>query len=298
MKVAIIGSGRIGSLIAFYLTVRDSIKEIVLIDKSREKADSDASDISYIPAVIGNAKLYAGGYETTADSNIVVIAAQSDPNNVEMQLQNVKEIVTNVMHFTQKAIFIIVSDPIDVLTYMVTKVTGLPRERVIGVGTYLDTIKLKSILAYKLGYTPINVDAMVIGEHGENMVALTEHINIHGLPIKSVKNIDKQLIKEALDSIRAKSGKEEAASSHFSSAVAVADIIEAIAYDERVLLPVSFLQQGEYGIENVALSLPAIIGERGIEDILEIDLAAEDRKRLELGAALLKAEIARYEKSN
>jgi len=296
MKVAIVGSGRIGSLVAFYLTVRDSIDEIVLIDKSKEKADTDAVDISYIPAMIGNTKLYSGGFESTADSDIVVIAAQADKNNIEDQISNVKEIVDNVMKFNQDLIFIIVSDPIDVITYVVSKATGLPREKVIGAGTFLDTIAYKSILAYKLGHNPVDVEAMIIGEHGENMLALKELINIHGISLNSFPDIDKGVIDESYTMVKENRTNDLRSSLQFSPAVAVANIIEAIVHDKRVLLPLCFMLNGEYGLKDVAISVPVIIGKNGIEEVVEIDLSEANKKQLELGAALLKTEITKYNK--
>jgi len=296
MKVAIVGSGRIGSLVAFYLTVRDSINEIVLIDKSREKADTDATDISYIPAMIGNTKLYSGGYETTSDTDIVVVAAHGDQDDVDKRIDSVKEIVANVMRYNQDLIFIVVSDPVDMLTYVVAKATGLPREKILGVGTFLDTIAYKSILAYKWGYNPIDVEAMIIGEHGDNMLHLNRLINIHGVPIDLVKGIDKSVIEDACNMVKENRKNYRNNNLQFSPAVAVANVIEAIAYDDRHLLPVSFLQKGEYGIEDVCISLPALIGRNGIEDIVEIELNEDEQKQLELGAALIKTEIAKYER--
>lgn len=296
MKVAIIGIGRVGSLIAIQLATRESCKEIVLIDKDSAKADKQAQDIDLIS---GNTKVYSGKYETTADSDLIVIAINSVKTEIEETVDQLKEVIGNVTEFNKEAHLLIVTQPIDLATYTAYKVSGFKKEKVIGIGTASNEIIFRSALAKELNYNANDLKITTIGEHGNNALPIFSSASLHGIPLDNLTDFDPAVLSKILEETKEqlKEDKEEKVNYIIPASITV-KMIEAILYDTREVFTASFFLTGEYNMEETALSLPVVLGSEGILDVLNLDLSEEETKALNESANKIKTEITALEQSN
>jgi malate dehydrogenase (NAD) (EC 1.1.1.37) len=300
MKVGIIGGGgRVGSNAAYALQLRGAVSEIVLLDINREAAEGEALDLRHGAAMSQPIRFSVGDYADLQGANLVIITAglrrRPDESRLELINRNVglfREILGNLrgVALADNAILLVVSNPVDILTYLAVKESGLPAERVIGLGTVLDTCRFRSFLAEHFAVAATDVDALILGEHGDSMVPAWSCATIAGVPLKDYPGYSQ----EAMDAIfeRTKNSGAEAirlkGGAGYAVGVSIAQVVNAIALDTRQVLPVSTLQAGALGISDVCFSLPTRVGRNGVQAVIEIGVSDEERAALQTSASVLK----------
>ena len=304
-KAAVIGCGFVGSASAFALMQSGLFSELVLIDSDRDRAEGEALDISHGVPLSRPVKIYAGGYSDIRDASVIILAAGANQKPGETRLDLVhknvkifKSIIPKINDCGFGGILLAVANPVDVLTYAATKLSSLPESRVIGSGTVLDTARLRYRLGEYLGVDSRGVHAFIIGEHGDSEIAAWHSANVAGIPLNSFCEMrgsfehEEDMIKIAED---VKNMAYEIISkknaTYYGIAMAVKRICEAILRDEKSILPVSSVMHGEYGIEGVALSIPAIVGKDGIEAKITINVSESECSMLLKSADAIKSAI-------
>ena len=306
-KIALVGCGMVGMSMAYSLVNRGGINELVLIDINKEKTIGEAMDLSHgVPFSPGKIEIKAGDYEDCHDADIVVITAgvpqkQGGETRLELAQTNakiVKEITENVVKSGFNGIFIIASNPVDLMSYVVQKVSGFPREKVIGSGTLLDTARLRYIISQKLKVTSKNVHAYIMGEHGDSSFVpwsqcnvgcknLTEMYKEHGYSAADLERVHQEVADAAYEII------EKKKATYYGIGIALSRLVAAILNDENVILTVSTLQQGEYGINDIYIGVPAIIDASGVREIVKLNLDKTEQAKLEQSANILKETMER-----
>ena len=308
-KAAVIGCGFVGSSIAFSLMQRGLFSELVLIDANRNKAEGEAMDLSHGLPYAASMRICAGTYDDAADCALVILAAGASQKPGESRLdligRNVailKSIIPELTRRLFQGILLVVSNPVDVLTYAAWRLSGLPACHVIGSGTVLDTARLKYLLGQALGVDSRNVHAAVIGEHGDSELPVWSSANISSMDLdrfcqlRGVLNYRKELDRierEVRDSAYAIIERKGA--TYYGIAMAVSRIAQCIVKNESAMLPVSVVLEGQYGLRDLCLSIPAIVGQDGVETVLEIPLDPEEHEALLASARQLEQVIRRLE---
>lgn len=305
-KAAVIGCGFVGSATAFTLMQSRLFSELVLLDVNMEKADGEAKDIAHGIPFAGQMKIYAGTYDDAADAAIIIITAGANQNPGETRLDLVQKntaiyqsIIPEIVKRDFGGILLIVSNPVDILTYVALKLSGLPENRVLGSGTVLDTARLKYALGEHLGVDSRSVHSFIIGEHGDSEIAAWSSTNVSGIPLNDFCEMRGHFNHDAaMDAIaeKVKNSAYEIISkkqaTYYGIAMSVKRICECIVRNERSILPVSAMMHGEYGIEDITLSMPAIVGIGGVETHVPIALSEEEAEKLVESAKKLK-EVAK-----
>ncbi len=284
MKISIIGGGGlVGSCAAFALQTAGIVQEIALLDVNEDLASGQSLDLLHGGPSVADQVISSGGYEHIPTTDVICITAglRRSPGESRLDLINRNvdlfiKILDSIQSVGPKsgAIVLVVSNPVDVLTYLAWRRLGLAPSQVIGLGTQLDTIRFRSLIAQQLGAPPTQVSALILGEHGDSMVPIWSSATIAGLPLEKypgwTANLTVELFKRTQGSgaevIRKKGG------AGFAVGIAIRDVIGAIARDSRQVLPVSSVQNGCYGIRDVALSVPTVIGRTGVVATHEIEL--------------------------
>jgi L-lactate dehydrogenase len=299
MKVSIIGAGGlVGSCTAFALQCGGVVRELALLDVNEEAAAGQALDLLHGGPSAADQLIRAGGYEQVADSDLVCITAglrrKPDESRLDLINRNVDlfvQILDSISNagIKQDAVVLVVSNPVDVLTYLAAQRLDLPTDQVLGLGTQLDTIRFRSLIAEQLSAAPSQVDALILGEHGESMVPIFSSASVNGLPLQKFPGWTAQLANDLF--IRTKgSGAEvikKKGGAGFAVGLAIRDVIESIALDKRQMLPVSSVQQGCYGIRDVALSVPTVVGCGGVMARQEIALWPKEVQAIRKSGQLL-----------
>ena len=301
-KVAVIGCGFVGATSAFSLIQSGLFSEMVLIDANHEKAVGEAMDLSHGSAYSTPVKIYAGSYDDIVDAGLIVITAGANqkPNETRLDLvkKNVsifKSIIPEIKERNCEGILLIVSNPVDILTYVTLKLSGFPANRVIGSGTVLDTARLKHVLGEHLQVDSRNIHAYVIGEHGDSELAVWSGAQVAGIHINHYCELRghfqhqeamNRLYQEVRDS--AYHIIERKGATYYGVAVAVKRIAEAIVKNEHAVLPISSLMQGEFGLSDLCLSIPTVVGNKGVEMVVDIYLDNEEKQKLLESAHALK----------
>ena len=293
-KAAIVGCGFVGASIAFSLMQRGVFSELVLIDANRQKAEGEAMDLSHGVPYTSSMDIYAGDYRDTADCALVIVTAGANQKPGETRLdlidKNVailRSILPNLTAAGFAGILMLVSNPVDVLTYAAQRISGYPAERVIGSGTVLDTARLKYELGRHLDVDARSIHAVIIGEHGDSELAVWSGANVSGIDLNHFCELrghfdHENAMQRIYEAVRGSAYEiiERKGATYYGIAMAVARISEAIVRDEHAVLPVSVLQRGEYGPSELALSLPSVVGHAGVEKVLEIPLSPEESRAL------------------
>lgn len=300
-KIAIIGCGFVGSATAFSLMQSGLFSEMVLIDADRDKAEGEALDISHGVPLANPVRVCGGSYDDIVDAAIIVITAGANQKPGETRLDLVKRnteifksIIPEITRRNCRGILLVVSNPVDILTQVALKLSGLPKNRVIGSGTVLDTSRLKHLLGVHLGVDSRSVHAFIIGEHGDSEIAVFSSANVSGIPVREFCELrgfynheeeTARIAQRVKDSAYVIIRKKKA--TYYGIAMAVKRICEAILRDEKSILSVSFMTEGPYGIRDVVLSVPAILGKDGVEMQVPIALDTEELRKLQASAQLL-----------
>ncbi|MCM8773164.1 MAG: L-lactate dehydrogenase [Candidatus Omnitrophica bacterium] len=304
-KIAIVGVGNVGSTFAFSLMMRGLVREIVLIDRDTKRAEGECMDLNHGASFVPPVKIYSQGYDGCQGANIVVITAGvrqlTGETRIDLVKRNIdifKEIIPKIVNYAKDAIILVVSNPVDILSYFTWKISGLPSKRVIGSGTVLDSSRFRYLISQHCQIDPRNIHAYVIGEHGDSELPLLSSANIGGMPFfnycpvcskfsrcdpqKELENIFKEVKNAAYKIIEAKGA------TYYAIALALVRIVEAILRDENSLLPVSTLIYDYYGIDDVYLGIPSIVNAKGVEKFLRLDLSSKEEEQLRYSANVLK----------
>lgn len=305
MKVGIIGGGGIvGASAGFALQLGGIVHEIVIVDVNADLAEGQALDMMHGAPAIADQVITAGGYEDLADADLLCITAglrrKPDESRLALINRNVelfKKILASITNAGMKpdATVLVVSNPVDILTYLAAEELGLPKSRVIGLGTLLDTLRFRSLLALNLQAPATQVSAIILGEHGDSMVPIWSSASIGGLPLEKYPGYTQKLGQETF--IRAKtSGAEmikKKTGAGYAVGVSIAEVVHAIALDSKRILPISSVQRGCYGLRDVALSVPTIVGRDGAEQPLEIELWPKEVQALKRSGAILQETLSK-----
>lgn len=304
-KAAVIGCGFVGSASAFALMQSGLFSEIVLVDVDHDRAEGEALDIAHGMPLAKPVQIYAGDYDDATDAAVIIVTAGASQKPGETRLDLVKKnaaIFKSIMpEFAKrhcKGIMLVVSNPVDILTYAAAKYSGMPVNRVIGSGTVLDSARLKYLLSEHLSVDSRSIHAYIIGEHGDSEFAAWSSANVSGVPIydfckmrghthfeKASQEIEANVRNSAYEIIKRKHA------TYYGIAMAVKRICEAVIRDEKSVLPVSSVMKDVYGVEDVALSMPAIVGKDGIEDLIPVCLDVSEQRKLRESASVLREVI-------
>lgn len=310
-KVAVVGCGFVGSASAFALMQTGLFSEMVLVDVVKEKAVGEAMDISHGTALAHPMKIYAGDYEDIKDASVIVVTAGAAQKPGETRLDLIQKnvnifasIMPEIKRIQPLGVMLVVSNPVDILTYVAQQMSGMPKNRVFGSGTVLDTSRLRYALSTKLNVDSRSVHAYVIGEHGDSEIVCWSNANISGVPLhdffalKGLGDIDfEKTQREIADDVK-NCAYEIIARKHatyYGIAMSVCRLCTAIVRDEKAVLPVSVALNGSYGIDGICLSVPAIVGHDGIEGLVPVSMNEEERTRLLNSANILKETMAKVQ---
>lgn len=298
-KITIVGAGHVGSTTAYTLMMSGLVSEIVLIDINREKAEGDAMDMNHGVSFVSPVRIIAGDYCDIKGSDMVIITAGANQREGEKRTDLLKrnadifkDIITNILRYCHDdTILQVVTNPVDILTYITYKISGFSKHNVFGSGTVLDTSRLKYLIGEKANVDVRNVHTYIIGEHGDSEVPAWSVTNVAGMsvedycgdPHNNYKNEFYHKTKNAAYEIISKKG-----ATYYAIALAVKRIVESIIGDENSILTISSLFDGEYGISDICLSVPTVVGANGAEKIIEIDFSDEEISGLKKSADMLK----------
>lgn len=293
-KVAIVGAGMVGSSCAYSMVNQAICDEIMMIDRTYDRAMAQALDLSHcMDFTSTRTKVYAGTHSDCAGMDVVILTAGANPKAGQTRLDVLeasavitREIITNIMAGGFDGIFVVAANPVDIVTYMVWKISGLPRHRIIGTGTSIDSSRLKTLLSDVFSIDPRSVNGYALGEHGESQFVAWSHVTIGGKPILQIMDQHRERFQHLdLEDISRKTkdaGWEiftKKGSTHFGIGSALAYITRSILNDEHKIIAVSAILDGEYGQSGICTGVPAIIGNTGIQELLELNLNTEEAEK-------------------
>src|SRR5438034_7842700 len=305
MKVTIIGGGgRVGSCAAFALQCAGLVAEIQILDANKDMAEGEALDLVHGSAFAGDQKIYSGDYARAADSDLFLITAglQRKPDESRLDLIN-----RNVVLFAQildsiksaglrkEAHVFVVSNPVDILTDLAVQRLGLSWQHVYGLGTMLDTSRFSSFIADELKLAPTQVKALILGEHGDSMIPVWSSATVNGLPLTGLPECTPGFQNAIFERTKG-SGAEvikRKGGAGWAVAIAIREVIHAVLLNKKALLPVSSLVKGTYGIQDICLSVPSVVGRNGVEKHVEIKLWPKEQMALQQSARSLQETLAK-----
>ena len=307
-KVTIIGAGSVGATTAFALLARNAASEVVLIDINTDKALGEALDIKQATPFIDNCDIYAGSYCDAVDSDVVVITSgigrkpgQTRLELVQTNVNIVKSIATEITKYAPNAIYIIVANPVDILTYAFLKCTGLPKNQVFGTGTVLDTIRLRTRLAEIYNVNKQQVHANVLGEHGDTSFVAWSTATIAGIPVDEYNasiatpyNLPTEYSREDVENYVKKSGGKIIARKGctvYGIGMSTTHIVKTLSGNAETAMTISSLHEGEYGISDVCLSSLSLVDSTGVRSIITQKLTDDELQKLYASAQVLKEVI-------
>ena len=304
-KISIIGCGNVGIRYAYALILKGIAREIVMVDIDRKRLEGEVMDLSHTAPYTSPVDIIAGDYEDIENSDIIVITAgrSQKPGETRLDLVNknvglFKEIIPKIQKKAPKSIYLIVSNPVDILSYVTYKISGKPKNEIMGSGTVLDTARFRYLLAKNCHVDASNVHAYVLGEHGDSEYAVWSSAMIGGTLIKEYCNMRKivdlqdadEKFKKIFDQVKNSAYEiiERKGETSYGIGLALARISQAIVNDENSILPVSTLIENFYDINDLYLSLPCIINKNGVEETLKIELNEEEIKNFKFSANTIK----------
>ncbi len=303
-KVVVIGTGFVGTSYAYALLNQGVVNEVVLIDLDQAKADGEARDLNHGMAFGNPMRIKAGDYEECHNADLVVITAGANQKPGETRLDLVtknakifKGIVDKVMGVDFQGIFVIATNPVDILTHLTREISGLPKERVIGSGTILDTARFRYLLGEHFEVDPRNVHAYIIGEHGDSELPVWSHVQIGGVPLSQYAGIDNfhqnnDMI-EIFENVRDAAYHiiERKGATYYGIGLGLVRLTKAILNNENAILTVSAKLEGQYGLNDLYIGVPVLLNENGIREVIELDLTEKETQQLHESAAVIQEMI-------
>lgn len=300
-KVAIVGVGMVGMSFAYSMLNQDICDELCLIDINKERARGEAADLSHgLPFAPSSMKIYAGEYEDCADMDLVVICAgapqlegETRRDLLQKNYKVFKTIVKPVVESGFKGVFLVASNPVDVMTKVVLDLSGFPPEKVLGTGTTLDTARLRYMMSDYFKLNPRNVHAYVIGEHGDSEFVAWSNAQISVLPVSQLENYNENMMSvlmkiavsvrdSAYEIIKAKKA------TYYGIGMVLSRLTRAILNDENSVFTVSAYLNGQYDEKNIYIGVPAVINRNGVREILELSLNSEEKRKFKHSGDILK----------
>ena len=309
-KVVIVGAGAVGSASAFSLLNKGSAGEIVLIDRNKKKAEGEAMDLQHsLEFQTRNTAIKAGDWEDCGDADIVVLTAAAPYDGVpdrNAMLRKTEAVLSGIVPEIMKSgfdgIFIVVSNPVDVMTWLVRELSGLPASRVIGTGTGLETARLKQLIGQLTGMDPRSIDAVVMGEHGNSMMVPWSHVRAGGKPLSDCfaddseryghVDLDKLLEDTREAGTRVLNAK---GNTQYAIAACVTSLVTAILNNDNTVIPVSAMLEGQYGQDGVYCGVPVILDRHGVRDIGTLHLTDEEQEKFAQSARTVKENIGKLD---
>ncbi len=301
-KVVVVGTGSVGISYAYSMLNQALCDDLVLIDLNRKRAEGEARDFRHgMPYAASPARIYVGDYGDCSDADIVCICAglpqrpgETRLDLIDNNLRVFHSIVTAVMASGFDGIFLVATNPVDVLSYATWRFSGLPKERVIGSGTIIDSARFRSCLGNEFNVAPWSVDAMMIGEHGDSVIAVWSTANISGMSVKKILRQEeggKARMEKIYSNVRNAAYEviEAKGSTSHGIGMGLSRISNAILHNQGVVLPVSSLLEGEFGQENVYIGVPTVVNRQGAVRIINLDLSDDEAEQFARSAELLKS---------
>ncbi len=306
MKVTVVGAGHVGATCA-QRVVENDIADVYLVDIVEGLAAGKALDLAQAAPLIGHSRRIEGGteYGPAEGSDVVVITAgvarrpgMSRDDLLATNGKIVTAIVEQLSAVAPDAIIIMVTNPLDVTTHIAMQVSGHPRERVMGMAGALDTARLRSFIAMELGCSPADVQAVVLGGHGDSMVPLAGSATVGGVPVAQLIEPDRlaEIIRRTRDGGAEVVGLLKTGSAFYAPSAGVTDMVASILRDQKRVIPVSVLLRGEYGIQDTFVGVPARLGAGGVEEIIEVELAEDELAALHASAEHVRETVAAWER--
>jgi L-lactate dehydrogenase len=301
-KVVIVGAGFVGTTFAYSLIIRGLVSQIAVIDVNKERAEGEVMDLNHGLPFAYPVKIWSGDYSDCKGADIVVIAVdkgqkieQSRLELAEGNFEIMKQIVPQITKYSHECILLVVSNPLDVMTYAALKLSGFPKNKVIGSGTILDTARLRYLLGEYLSIDPRNVHAYIVGEHGDSEVPVWSLANVAGMHLKDycpICNVPYDLerlnelflkVKNAGYEIIRRKGR-----TYYAIALGMTKIVESIVRDENSVLTVSCHLQDYHGVSNICLSVPVIVNRQGVREIIKLPLDEKEKAQFQASASIVK----------
>lgn len=301
-KIVIVGAGFVGTTFAYSLLIHGTVSQIAIIDINKERAEGEVMDLNHGLPFAYPVKIWAGDYHDCKDADIICIAVDKGQKIEESRLdlaegnfEIMKQIITKITEYNKECILLVVSNPLDVMTYAALKLSGFPRNKVLGSGTILDTARLRYLLGEYLQIDPRNVHAYIIGEHGDSEVPLWSLANVAGIRLKDYCPIckvpyDPEQLNDLFLKVR-NAGYEiikRKGRTNYAVALGLTKIVESIIRDENAVLTVSCLLEDYHGISNICLSVPAILNRSGVKEIIKLPLDEKEIKDFQKSAAIIR----------
>lgn len=310
-RVAVVGTGFVGTSIAYSMINQGITNELVLIDVNQEKAEGEALDLlDGMSWAQENIKVWAGDYKECRDADIVVITAglnqkpgQTRLDLIDMNARIMKDVVKEVMNSGFEGVLLIASNPVDVLTYVAWQASGLPYSQVVGTGTTLDTTRFRKELSEKLQIDPRSIHGYIIGEHGDSEVAVWSHTTVGGKPLLEFIVQNNRLTVDDLTKLADKVKNaayeiiDKKQATFYGIGMSAARIIKAILNNEQAVLPVSAYLNGEYGNKNIFTGVPSVVGQNGVREIIELNIDQNEKQKFENSINELKKVISSLEEA-
>jgi L-lactate dehydrogenase len=301
-KVCIVGCGNVGMRYAYSMMIGGVAREMVLVDYNKKKAEGEAMDLSHGAPFVSPIKIYSGDYPDTADSDLVVITAgrgqkpgETRPDLLKGNIEIFKTIVPEIVKHSPKAIILVATNPVDVLSYITYKISGKPSQEVIGSGTVLDTSRFRYLISKELNVDSRNIHASIFGEHGDSEFSMWSKAIIGDVFFKDYfeaqdKEKGEHKLKEIFEDVRDSAYKiiDKKGETSYGIGLSLTKISKAILRDQNSVLPVSSLLEDYYGINDVYLSVPAVVHKNGIRQTMKIEFAQDELKALKNSADKLK----------
>ncbi len=305
-KVGLVGTGMVGASFAYALMQRGAANELVLIDANQGRAEAEAQDLNHGLPFVRPMRIWAGDYADLAGAAVTVVTAGAAQKQGETRLQLLernagifKQIIPQIVQHNPDGVILIASNPVDIMTYLSLQMSGLPPERVIGSGTILDTARFRTLLGEHYTVDPRSVHAYIVGEHGDSEVPLWSLANIAGVRLQDFRSAtgegyDEAALQRIFQNTRdaAYSIIERKGATYYAIGLGLLAIVEALLRDQHTVLTVSSLLTGQYGVNDICVSLPSIVGARGVEEVLNLQLSSDEEDAFRSSANTLKERVA------
>ncbi len=300
-KVSIIGGGHVGMSAAFAMLLKNTASELVLFDRDTERMRGEQLEFQHSLTFLGTTKIVAA--ESLSDlknSDVIVFTAgraqlpgESRLNLVKNNLEVIKAILPGAINVSPNSVIIMITNPVDILTYQASKFLKLDKGKVFGSGTSLDSARFRFHLSEFLGINPKNIHTYVLGEHGDSSFPTISHADVGGQPISTMKGLSLEKIKKAFLKTKSAASTIIAAkgSTYYAIGVVINQLVDAVLRDTKRVYPVSIPLTGQYGYRDVAISVPCVIGKNGVEKILEVPLSKEEKKMMDKSVKILKETV-------